>query len=579
MSIALSQVLQRVFVRDPNTGEDIWLPERVHAVLRVIFDMVLDDAAERPIAIFVEEIGRRCRKNIRTVQTALKEAEALGIIKRHRINVGRRWHGAAPEREIGATWPISVHWAAIEASKDSHPHSGPFIDGKVVHVPVVYPQLWEKPAGFGGESIAGANSAGKKGAVKDHYPPETGPAPAGGCCQLSTARARPGRSKRQGPPLTAVSPRPPVFPAGASARGGSESDDKAMNEGIDSSQEGKARSLAAIRAFGRPKVVARVAPIEADSRYWTWLVASAGAAGWVERTAGAWKGAEAGDLEFMFLRRGKRSGERAGTFNEQRVSLSLAAACSTALLAQAADWQQAGKIEVFFRPIGDHPLLLLDDLRPEHLALFEGWQGLAVLETSPGNLQASFLAPRCLRHNEIVAAQRALARRCGLTLAAVQAHQPRRGPDGVNNKSSLEAPFVTRLICEPVPGAITVDQLAELLAEDAAHTAAVAAGTVIEVKVVKPAKKLATAASVSKSQAGRIADGFRDSGSEHDWQWLKLRMGRVGGRDRDRLVAELEARAGDRERQGKSPGDPDHLRYAKWTVDRALASAAAKKAA
>lgn len=582
MSIALSQVLQRVFVRDPNTGENIWLPERVHAVLRVIFDMVLDDAPERAIAIFVEEIGRRCRKNVRTVQTALKEAEALGIIKRHRINVGRRWHGAGPERESGATWPISVHWAAIEESKGSKPHSGE---------PIVYPQPWAKPEGFGGATFAGAKAAGRKGTGKDHYPPELVAPPS------SSARATGNRRRRADPmgqmPSGADPAGPaPALPSVASDRGGSEtvdqpSKDDSMNEDIERGPRGRAKSFAALHAFGRPQDGGRDVPAATDARYWTWLAASAAAAGWKEKTEGAWAGARAGDLEFLIQRRGTACTKRGGGFPNQelRASLSEAAACCTTQLARAARWWandvargKKGGLEVVFQPLGDHSLLLVDDIKPEHLSLFDGWNGVAVLETSPSNLQMSIMAPRVLRRDETLAAQRALARRCCLTLAAVQQNQPRRVPGSVNNKLALSAPFVTRLFCEPVAGTITVDQLAELLAEDKAYAAAVLAGTVVEINVTKQATTVAGAA-VAKIKPNRVGGGTDYSGSGDDWRWLKDRMGRVGGRDRDRLVAELEARARDRHRQEKSPGDPDHLRYAEVTVNKAFALAAAKKVA
>jgi len=200
------------------------------------------------------------------------------------------------------------------------------------------------------------------------------------------------------------------------------------------------------------------------------------------------------------------------------------------------------------------------------------------LETSPSNLQVSMMAPRPLRRDETLAVQRALARRCGLTLAAVQQHQPRRVPGSVNNKFELLVPFVTRLFCEPVAGTISIDQLAELLAEDKAYAAAVLAGTVVEINVAKQATSVAEAA-VATIKPKRVGGGTDDSGSGEDWRWLKLRMGRVGGRDRDRLVAELEVRARERHRQKKSPGDPDHLRYAELTVKKALALVAAKKAA
>ena len=50
---------------------------------------------------------------------------------------------------------------------------------------------------------------------------------------------------------------------------------------------------------------------------------------------------------------------------------------------------------------------------------------------------------------------------------------------------------------------------------------------------------------------------------------------RVGGRDRDRLVAELVVLCEARERQSKAGTDADHMRYAEYTVDKALKHRAA----
>lgn len=54
MSIALSQVLQRPSARYPVSGENICLQERLHAVMRVIFDVVLEDVPEQAYAHLLE---------------------------------------------------------------------------------------------------------------------------------------------------------------------------------------------------------------------------------------------------------------------------------------------------------------------------------------------------------------------------------------------------------------------------------------------------------------------------------------------------------------------------------------------
>lgn len=91
-----------------------------------------------------------------------------------------------------------------------------------------------------------------------------------------------------------------------------------------------------------------------------------------------------------------------------------------------------------------HPLLLVDDVREEALARIP--PGSAVVETSPGCFQVSAFAPRNLRPQERIFAQRALIELLGGDGAANSSNQLRRMPGSVNNKADLGCAFVSRLV-------------------------------------------------------------------------------------------------------------------------------------
>jgi len=599
MSIKLAQVLQRVYVRDPRDpeGDPIWLQGRVHNALRVIFDQANDDALHEPVHLYIGEAARRFRASVRTTRRALAEAQKLGLIKRPRNDAGRRGYGSVSERRDLATWPILVHPALLAAARSKMPFRGPHL---------VFPRPWEE-GDFGAAKFGPANLAGKKGTGKDHYPPgrqAQGVAP-------SRADPPPDRPEVVGLPGPAVWGQSCPGPAaahssGASARGGSGSEPRAECGKRKKQQEmgvrdaftlsSRADSMAALARFaerGRRDMAAASSfgadapelPADAEP-FWNWLVTSAAAAGWVAKEEGSWPGAKPGDLEFALQRRSKAAGQRGGTFNNQRASLALEPALHGARDALRDAWRfshehERRAVEPVFWPVGNHALLLIDDLKPEQLSLFNGWQGMAVIETSPGNLQVLLMAPRALRGDELLAAQRALARRAGLTCAAVQQHQPRRFPGSRNCKPGLAEPFTTRLIGVPAPGTISGAQLAELLAEDARYVAPdPAASTTAGGGAARTAKK-STAGAAGDTSAAAVRQRRQhadNSGSGQDWAWLMERLGSVRGRDHERLVEELAARAGARERQGKRTGDPDHLRYARATVDRAVAELTVRKA-
>lgn len=572
--IELSQVLQRVrIVATDRDGHPVErrLPIGVRHVMDKLGAAVIREHEHRPILISTRELARRIGHDdaeAKSTRRGLQTAERLGLIRRQ-----------PPVNQLGAhaPWPIWLHPALLAASKSSRAWAGGTI---------VYPRDWTdadpgkppsvhlvtRPAFSAPPAVLAGRKVTK---TRDHSPPparvDAAAVPGGGTC--------PG-------PILVINSDGLGFPA---PTGGGGSGDRQQTTGGDmgSSIDGggefefgpgaRVRSLAALAAFagGRARQQAPARPSEGCA-YWAWLVASASAAGWRQKGDG-WTGAKSGDLKFVMQARRKSDGLRGGPFRPTVVRLSDAATGATTALDMAEALARHGRLpEPTFCALGDTPLLLVDDLTPDHLELFSGWQGVAVIETSPGSLQASMMAPRPLRSFEALAANRALARRCGLTFAAVQQGQLRRFVGSVNHKPGLLAPFVSRLFCEPVVGTISEQQLAELLADEAAHAAADNTPVAAQRTVRMPTP--ASDSGASTPSATRVRDdASRDhTGSGQDWAWVMLELGRVGGGNRGRLVAALEKRAGARRRQGKPPSDPDHLRYAELTVDRAFAHRAAR---
>ena len=563
------------------------LPLGVRTVLAELGLAAVRDKEHLPILITTRALARRTGHDDvagRATRRGLQEAERLGLIRR-----------GSPVGQFGAhaALPTLLHPAWLAAGGAKKPWDGGSI---------LVPRDWDEVdpdqppkrlVTWPVKTTGPVKKAGRKGSEeRDHYPPGPGPPPLLAPAGVVPASAADHGRLRERSRRSRVGPHPagPVIPSGASARGGSDDDELLevdnMNQDMDrdmvSSAAARARSLAALAGFGSRRAAGLAVPaveVAVDDRYWTWLATSAAAAGWADKQVAAWAGSAGGDLEFVLQRRGRRSGQRAGTFMEERVALSAAASGAVAVLARARTAR--GLIEPAFRPLGEHPLLLIDDLKPADLTLFDGWRGVAIVETSPGNLQASFMAPRVLLTREVLAAQRELSSRCGLTMASVEPNKLRRFTGSTNYKSGLPEPFVTRLFREPIDGTISDEQLADLLAAHVAEVAAAMAGGIVTTaaaaSVSKPALAAGEPASVKKRGrvGGGIGGGTDDSGSGQDWAWLMTTTSRVGGRDRDRLVAELVVLCEARERQGKAGTDADHMRYAEYTVDKALKHRAA----
>lgn len=594
MSIEMERALQRVCVAEFDEHGSLRLRRLGVGVRATAGQLCL--AAERdhehePIRISARQLARRVGRDeteAKAIRKSLGEAIRLGMIKR-----------LPPTGELGphAAWPVLLHPALIAAARGPQPWEGP---------PIIFPRAWdeadpEQMPGWlvtrGVETAPPVELTSRKGKEKNHYPP-------GQAAPRSGHHARPLRPEAKSP-VAGSRPTPSAAPGACmtsggrqAARGGSGSRQQPSRGQVCQAQfADRGESLSALQrwlAASRRRMEEPAAPgLEA---FCQWMEASAADAGWLAKRAGAWPGAEAGDLAFALQRRSSSTGARGGTFVRggsakcRRVSLGELLAGARTQLADAAAVQSgtANSIEAVFWPLGDHALLLVDDVDKDGLAMFEGWNGVAFLETSPGNHQVMLMAPRVLRGDEVQAAQCALARRVGLTLSAVQIRQPRRFPGSVNRKPALGlgGSFTTRLVGEPVAGTLSSEQLAELLAEDTAHQAhqaakstgvpaAVAGGGAV--RAARGGKARTGPADPTDGQSRARGQASDRSGSGQDWAFGMALLRRVGGYDRNRLVEQIAARAANRQRQGKRASDPDHLRYAQVTVEKMMAALNARK--
>ena len=114
-------------------------------------------------------------------------------------------------------------------------------------------------------------------------------------------------------------------------------------------------------------------------------------------------------------------------------------------MANVVRYAEKESIEVTFRVNStEHPLILIDDLDKGSLALLP--DTCAVLETSPGNFQATIIAPRPLSSVEFLLVEDALLGILGVgDRGAKGIRQLRRFPGSINNKPELSHAFLTRV--------------------------------------------------------------------------------------------------------------------------------------
>jgi hypothetical protein len=247
--------------------------------------------------------------------------------------------------------------------------------------------------------------------------------------------------------------------------------------------------------------------------------------------------------------RRNRDGRRGGTFVPPGIGDALTTKNLTSSAWHAVRRAAQEGIELTFRLRGsEHPVLLVDDIGIDDLHDLP-WPG-AVIETAPGNLQATLVAHRPLSPQERLFAQRALQVSMGADPGAVGASQLRRLPGSINGKPELPSGFVARLHAQPAPSlppASLVDALID-------------AGR---------AQVTSAAASISPSQD---RDGRRAKHTEAtdqsrvEFGWTMHQITRRRRRSDDELVRELTAKAAGRRRHGLPPEHPSHEHYARRTL-------------
>jgi hypothetical protein len=169
-----------------------------------------------------------------------------------------------------------------------------------------------------------------------------------------------------------------------------------------------------------------------------------------------------GSLSCELQSRSRHTGERTGLHRGRGWSVrSINSAISMPKFAKHAHVAQT---EATFRVDKVmHPLLLVDDLSVSDLARLP--RACAILETSPGNFQATLIAPRVLNAKEFILAEDGLLDLLGAgDKGAKGSRQLRRFPGSINNKPSLSASFVTRVHKISNVYTLTVTELESLIA-------------------------------------------------------------------------------------------------------------------
>ena len=426
MSIHLVHALQRVRIFRPDGS---LLPRRslasILGTLRVLADRANDAHLHAPVRLYVEEVARLATRGVRATQASLQAAVAAGLIWRTRDT------GAIG---LQSAWAVLFHPALVQAAEGTKSYLGPSLDFprpwgngaadddqvSVLLLHGVHPttQLHEVHSVQGKRVTIHAPPPGVRGAAVDGGRP---PSPA--------------RRNVQG-----------VSPATRRGAGG-----RGAGQGLTDLADGNQST-----APSAPDTYDIDSTGGGPNLYWRCLAASAEIAGW------------SGQVAFRGQRR-RLDGLRGGDFSLATSALTEAPQAAIRALAIAADRSQTQtKVEVSWRVSHEvHPFLLVDDLQAATLARLPS-AGCAILETSPGNFQATLVAPRALSGGERLVAQRALARRFGGDEGAVSRSQLRRCPGSRNHKPELTAPFCARVHACSAAGVLDRLLLAELLTEGVA---------------------------------------------------------------------------------------------------------------
>lgn len=385
MSTQLQQVLQRLYLISP-TGKIYRPRERVLAVLNVIAGAIKHDAPERGAWLTISAISARCKKGRRTVQMAIKEATNDGVL---RI--------ATSTKSSGKQAPsfYYINSKLCDASEKAKPFLGEMISymsrmepskpqgGNVVSRTARAKLQHQKIAA---KSIVGTEKTG----VQLLHPKYIGVTPAGGAPTQRFAWL-----KRLEEPRVASAARPL---GGAGGVPVPTREDLVTLFGPDAIAFFEWLSFSGVTL----RVDYQVRLKSADRR---------GAPLAMAITKKNWRHNARTALEGLFL-------------------------LAKALGQPRAKSPGKTKLEGVVAGVGDHPILLVDDLTLESSKELElWWPGpMALIETSQCNFQALLISSRSLTAGERLSAQRALAQKFDGDTKAITGTQLHRYPGSMNYK-------------------------------------------------------------------------------------------------------------------------------------------------
>lgn len=327
----------------------------------------------------------------------------------------------------------------------------------------------------------------------------------------------------------------------------------------------KAKKIAQPKAFGFLKDPSRFVNLKSDMQqalhsspeYWNFIRNGFKAIGFSASLTTA--------VQYRRLRDGERGGPQANRGRNVRLSNIEYEA------SKVAQYAQEESLEATFRVDSpEHPLLLIDDLDANALDLLP--QACAILETSPGNYQATLIAPRPLSNMEFLLVEDGLldVLESG-DRGAKGIRQLRRFPGSINNKPGLTSAFVTRVKHVSARLTLTTNELDKLIeiganirGFDEWEVKASAASEIVltthdtsmnAVSALQPLSERTPAGKSDQSASGR------DFGKA-------IELIRKGWDD-GRIIQQIEISAANRMKNGHPPGHPQHLVYAQGTVRRA----------